>query len=139
MFMKDSVFTKMLKGEIPREIIYQDDICFIIPTIAPHTEGHCMVIPIKQVEDWEDLDVPTYQHCMLIVQKLGRTLKKLYDCPKVGVEIVGFEVPHTHIHVIPFYKIEDMNNTSAKTVEFTQLKAVANAIRNALQTQEGLS
>lgn len=136
--MADSIFTKMLKGEIPREIIYEDDVCFVIPIIAPHTEGHIMVIPNKQVADWQDLDSKTYQHCMDIVQKMGRVLKKLYRCPKVGVEIVGFEVPHVHIHVIPFYKMADMNSTSAKTVEFSQLKPVADKIKAAIKAQGGL-
>ncbi|MFO0862887.1 MAG: HIT family protein [Candidatus Saccharibacteria bacterium] len=135
--MADSVFTKMLKGEIPREIIYQDDICFVIPTIAPHTEGHIMVIPIAQVANWEDLDRKTYLHCMDIVQKMGKVLKKVYQCPKVGVEIVGFEVPHVHIHVIPFYKMEDMDHTSAKTVEFTTLQPVAEKIRTTIK-EEGV-
>ena len=135
--MADSVFTKMLKGEIPREIIYQDDICFVIPTIVPHTEGHIMVIPIAQVANWEDLDHETYLHCMDIVQKMGKVLKKVYQCPKVGVEIVGLEVPHVHIHVIPFYKMEDMDHTSAKTVEFTTLRPVAKKIRTTIK-EEGV-
>jgi histidine triad (HIT) family protein len=136
--MTDSVFTKMYKGEIPREIIYKDDVCFVIPTIAPHTEGHIMVIPIEQVANWEDLDVKTYQHCMDVVQKMGKVLKKLYACPKVGVEIVGFEVPHVHIHIIPFYKIADMDHTSAKTVDFAELKPVADKIRTALDSQKDI-
>ncbi len=137
--MTDSVFTKMHKGEIPREIIYEDDVCFVIPTIAPHTEGHVMVIPIKQIADWQDLDTKTYQHCMSIVQKMGKILKKIYNCPKVGVEIVGFEVPHVHIHVIPFYTMDDMNSTSARKVEFTNLQPVANKIRAAIEKQGGLT
>lgn len=131
--MAESVFTKMLNGEIPREIIYKDDVCFVIPTIAPHTEGHIMVIPVEEVADWQDLDTKTFQHCMKITQRFGRLLKNLYECPKVGVEIVGFEVAHVHIHIIPFYKIEDMDHTSAKTVDFTDLKPVADKIRNAIQ------
>ena len=137
--MAESVFSKMYKGEIPREIIYQDDVCFIIPTIAPHTEGHVMVIPIKEVADWQDLDSKTYQHCMDIVQKMGRVLKNLYNCPKVVVEIVGFEVPHVHIHIIPAYKIVDMDHTQAKKVNFEQLKPVADKIRAAIVDQGGLN
>ncbi len=137
--MADSVFTKMLKGEIPREIIYQDDVCFVIPTIAPHTEGHIMVIPKEQIANWEEMDTKTYLHCMKVVQEMGKILKKLYACPKVGVEIVGFEVEHVHIHVIPFYQISDMDHTSAKTVEFDTLIPVADKIRLAIKTQGGLT
>ncbi len=127
--MASSVFTKMLKGEIPREIIYQDDVCFVIPTIAPHTEGHIMVVPKQEVANWEDLDEDTYRHCMDVVYIFGKVLKKAYNSPKIGVEIVGFEVPHVHIHIIPFYVIDDMNSTSAKQVEFEDLKPVAEKIR----------
>lgn len=136
--MAESVFTKMYKGEIPREIIYQDDICFVIPTIAPNTEGHILVIPIDQVADWQDLDRDTYLHCMDVTQKMGKILKKMYDCPKVGVEIVGFEVPHVHIHVIPFYTIDDMDHTSAKQVDLDALKPVADKIRAAIEQQGDL-
>ena len=136
--MTESVFTKMYKGEIPREIIYQDDVCFVIPTIAPHTEGHVMVIPVEQVANWEDLDKQTYQHLMNVVQQMGKLLKKVYDSPKVGVEIVGFEVEHVHIHVIPFYKILDMDHTQAKQVEFEQLQPVAEKLRAAIEAQGGL-
>lgn len=135
---EESVFTKMYKGEIPREIIYQDDVCFVIPTIKPHTVGHVMVIPIEQVADWQDLDSVTYQHCMDVVQKMGRLLKKVYDCPKVVIEIVGFEVPHVHIHLIPAYTIEDIDHTSAHEVEFTELKPVADTLRAVIKDQGGL-
>jgi histidine triad (HIT) family protein len=136
--MTESVFTKMLKGEIPRDIVYQDDTCFVIPTIEPHTEGHIMVIPNEQIDNWEYLDDKTYQHCMKVAQKLGRVLKNLYNCPKVVVEIVGFEVPHVHIHLIPAYKIIDMDHTQAHKVEPDELKVVAHKIRTAIDKQGGL-
>lgn len=136
--MQDSVFTKMLKGEIPREVIYQDDVCFIIPTIAPNNEGHCMVIPVEQVEDWETLDTETYQYIMDIVQKFGKVIKKTYDCPKVGVVIEGLEVPHVHVHVLPIYKTGDLDHTRAHKVEYSELKPVADKLRVAIKEQGGL-
>ncbi len=128
----------MLKGEIPREVIYQDDVCFIIPTIAPNNEGHCMVIPIEQTEDWETLDAKTYQYIMDIVQKFGRVIKETYDCPKVGVVIEGLEVPHVHVHVLPIYKTGDLDHTRAHEVEYSMLKPVADKLRAAIEEQGGL-
>jgi histidine triad (HIT) family protein len=136
--MTKSVFTKMLEGDIPAEIIYQDDSCFVVPTIAPHTEGHIMVITTEQIENWEDLSAQTYQDVMQIVKKIGKLTKSIYSCPKVGVSIVGFEVPHVHVHIIPIYEISDMDHTSAKQVEFTQLGPVADKYRAAIAAQGGL-
>lgn len=133
--MTDSVFTKMLKGEVPRELIYEDDVCFVIPTIGPHNPGHIMVISKKQIEEWQDLDKPTYLHCMEVTQRFGKLLKNLYACPKVLVEIVGFEVPHVHIHLIPAYKMIDMDHTSAKVAQPEDLKKEADKIRTALGEQ----
>jgi diadenosine tetraphosphate (Ap4A) HIT family hydrolase len=136
--MTKSVFTKMLEGDIPAEIIYQDDSCFVVPTIAPHTEGHIMVITTEQIENWEDLNAQTYQEVMQIVKKIGKLTKSIYSCPKVGVSIVGFEVSHVHVHIIPLYKISDMDHTSAKQVEFDQLGLVAEKYRAEITAQGGL-
>ena len=137
--MSDSVFTKMLQGEIPREIIYQDNICFVIPTNAPHTEGHIMVIPVEQVANWEDLDSQTYQHLMWVVQQMGKVLKKVYQPPKVGVEIVGFEVDDVQVNGIPFYKIADMDHTSDKKADISELKKIGDKLRTVISEQGSLS
>jgi diadenosine tetraphosphate (Ap4A) HIT family hydrolase len=136
--MNKSVFTKMLEGDIPAEIIYQDDSCFVVPTIAPHTEGHIMVITTEQIENWEDLSTQTYQDVMQIVKKMGKLTKGIYSCPKVGVSIVGFEVPHVHVHIIPIYEISDMDHTNAKQVEFSQLGPIADKYRAEITAQGGL-
>jgi diadenosine tetraphosphate (Ap4A) HIT family hydrolase len=136
--MTKSVFTKMLEGDTPAEIIYQDDSCFVVPTIAPHTEGHIMVITTEQIENWEDLSTQTYQDLMLVVKKMGKLTKSIYSCPKVGVSIVGLEVPHVHVHIIPIYEISDMDHTSAKQVEFSQLGPIADKYRAEIAAQGGL-
>ena len=136
--MTKSVFTKMLEGDIPAEIIYQDDSCFVVPTIAPHSEGHIMVITTELIVNWEVLSTQTYQDVMQIVKKMGKLTKSIYSCPKVGVSIVGFEVPHVHVHIIPIYEISDMDHTSARQVEFAQLGPVADKYRAEITAQGGL-
>lgn len=131
--MSDSVFTRMLKGEIPREIVYEDDICFVIPTIAPNNPGHCMVIPNEQIENWEDLDDSTLSHLIAVAKKIALAQKQVYKCPKVGIATVGFEVPHVHIHVIPLYKLGDADHTHAKPVELELVQPEARKIRTALE------
>ncbi len=137
--MSDSVFTKMLKGEIPREIIYEDDVCFVIPTIAPHNPGHCLVITNEQIENWEDLDEQSYVHIMKIVKRVGKAIKQVYNCPKVGIATVGFEVPHVHIHVIPLYKLSDADHTTAKPTDLELIQPEAKKIRLAIENQGNAS
>jgi diadenosine tetraphosphate (Ap4A) HIT family hydrolase len=137
--MPDSIFIKMLKGEIPREIIYQDDVCFVIPTIAPHNPGHCLVITNQQVENWEDLDKETYLHTMNVAQEIGKVLKQVYSCPKVGIATVGFEVPHVHIHLIPLFKLSDSDHTKAKPTDLEHIQPEAKKIRAAIKSQGGIT
>lgn len=134
--MQDSVFTMMLKGKIPREIIYQDDVCFVIPTNKPHQPGHSLVIPKVQVANWEDLDKATFLHCMEVVRIVGKALKKVYGCPKVGISTVGFEVEHVHIHVIPLYEIIDTEHARAKEADFSAIQAEARKIRAEIAKQD---
>lgn len=136
--MSDSVFTKMLKGEIPREIIYQDSVCFVIPTIAPHNPGHCLVITNEQIENWEDLDSKTYVHTMKVAQQVARAIKAVYYCPKVGIATVGFEVPHVHIHLIPLYKLSDADHSKAKQTNLDNVQPEAKKIRGAIKAQGGI-
>lgn len=136
--MSDSVFTKMLKGEIPREIIYQDNTCFVIPTIAPNNPGHCLVITNDQIENWEDLDTRTYVHTMKVAQQVARAIKSVYGCPKVGIATVGFEVPHVHIHLIPLYKLSDADHSKAKPTELENVQPEAKKIIEAIKSQGGI-
>jgi diadenosine tetraphosphate (Ap4A) HIT family hydrolase len=137
--MFKSVFTKMLQGEVPCEVIYQDDICFVIPTIAPHNPGHCLVITKQQIENWEDLDTKTYVHTMKVAQQVAKAIKTVYDCPKVGIATVGFEVPHVHIHLIPLYTASDADHSKAKPTTLEEVKPEAKKIREAIKAQGGIN
>lgn len=137
--MSKSVFTKMLKGEIPREIIYQDDICFVIPTIAPHNPGHCLVITNQQIENWEDLDTKTFVHTMKVAQEVAKAIKAVYSSPKVGIATVGFEVPHVHIHLIPLYKLSDADHSKATPTELEKVQPEARKIREQIKAQGGIN
>lgn len=89
----------MLRGEIPREIIYEDDLCFVIPTIEPLTPGHLLIIPNEQIDVLWDIDDPLYQHLLSVAKTIARTLKKSYDYIRINMIVEGFEVPHAHIHL----------------------------------------
>ena len=92
--MEDSIFTKIIKGEIPAYKVYEDEHTFAFLDIHPLTEGHVLVIPKKQVEYIWDLEADDYQALMATVQKVGKHLREVLEAPYVGVEVVGVDVPH---------------------------------------------
>ncbi len=100
--MEDSIFTKIIKGEIPSYKIYEDEKTFAFLDIHPMVPGHVLVIPKKQVEFAWDLDDETYTALMLAVRKIARHLRDTLNVPYVGEKIIGVDVPHAHIHLIPF-------------------------------------
>ena len=100
--MEDSIFTKILKHEIPGEIIYEDDTAFVILTIEPITPGHSLVIPKQQVDSLWDLDNETYHHLFDIAHDIARRIEGAYDYKRVGMLVEGFGVPHAHIHINGF-------------------------------------
>lgn len=99
--MKDSVFTRIIKGELPCHKVYEDDKTLAFLTISPFVEGHTLVIPKTQVDDFDALDPEDYQALFATVQKVAARIKQVYGVPKAIVSIMGFEVPHAHVHVMP--------------------------------------
>lgn len=100
--MQESIFTKIIKGEIPCHKVYEDDDTFAFLDIHPVQPGHTLVIPKKQVEFMWDLDDETYQALMKSVKKIGLHLREILKVPYTGLQVMGTDVPHAHIHVIPF-------------------------------------
>ena len=115
--MEDSIFTKIVKGEIPSHKIYEDDYTYAFLDIHPISEGHTLVVPKKQVEFLWDLDEETYGHLMTAVKKVGAHLRERLDYPYVGVQVLGIDVPHAHVHVIPFATVDQYRNKPDMNVE----------------------
>lgn len=125
--MQDSIFTKIIKGEIPSHKIYEDSDTFAFLDIHPVAEGHTLVIPKKQVEFLWDLDDATYRALMATTKKIALHLRKTMGVPYVGVKVVGTDVPHVHIHLVPFTTSEEYHAHSDMTAEpnHTELAALA--------------
>lgn len=100
--MTDSVFTKIIKREIPGHIIYEDEKTLAFLDIHPATEGHTLVVPKTQIEFLWDLPDDDYQALMATVKKVGTHLRQHAGKLYVGELVVGTDVPHAHVHVIPF-------------------------------------
>ncbi len=100
--MQDSIFTKIINGEIPSHKIYEDEHAYAFLDIHPISKGHTLVVPKKQVEFLWDLDDEAYQYLQSAAKKIALRLRETLVVPYVGVQVVGVDVPHAHIHLIPF-------------------------------------
>lgn len=100
--MEDSIFTKIIKGEIPCHKIYEDDLTFAFLDIHPVAEGHTLVISKTQVEFLWDLAAEEYQAVTTTAQKVALRLREVIGKPYVGEMVLGTDVPHAHVHLIPF-------------------------------------
>lgn len=126
--MQDSIFTKIIKGEIPSYKIYENELVVAFLDINPITQGHTLVVPKKQVEHFEELDEDIYTEMFLTVKKVAHRIKSVTKAKRVCVRIEGFDVPHVHVHVYPcntareFYGDPDRQN---KKPDFPALEAMA--------------
>lgn len=107
--MQDSLFTKIIRGEIPSHKVYEDDRTFAFLDIYPVQKGHLLVVPKAQVEFLWDLEDEDYQAVMATAKKLAVQLRDVLGVPYVGEKVVGTDVPHAHVHLIPFYESHQLH------------------------------
>lgn len=110
--MQDSVFTKIIKGEIPCHKIYEDEKTLAFLDINPLNPGHVLIVPKKQIDHIWDVDDELYQHLWKISKVIAMQIREVLNPPRVGSYVEGFAVPHAHIHVFPLY--EGFENTISK-------------------------
>jgi diadenosine tetraphosphate (Ap4A) HIT family hydrolase len=108
-----TLFTRIIRGEIPGHFVYKDEICVAFLTINPIATGHTLVVPIEEIDEWIDLPTATSNHLMVVAKRIGLAQKQLYDCRRVALIIAGFEVPHCHLHVIPADTMSDLSFENA--------------------------
>jgi len=128
-----SVFTLIMEGKIPGNFVYQDDIAIAILTIQPIREGHVLVIPREEIDQWSDLSEDTAAHLIRVSHKIANAMKTIFTSKRIGLMIAGLEVPHTHIHLVPTDSMDDLNFAFAKNADGEALKKTAEKIRAALQ------
>ena len=106
--MEESIFTKIIKGEIPAHKVYEDEKIIVIMDIFPIQPGHVLIIPKVQTGDFYHLDDATYQHLFAVVKKMAIKLKAVFpDKKKIAVQIEGLDVPHAHVHLFPINSDQD--------------------------------
>ena len=96
-----SIFSRIIAGELPGRFVWQDDRAVAFLSIAPMMPGHTLVVPREEVDHWIDLDPALAEHLFAVAQQIGRAQQAEWNPRRVGVLIVGEEVPHTHLHVVP--------------------------------------
>lgn len=132
-----TIFSKIVAGEIPAYKVAESVDFLAFLDISPLAEGHVLVIPKKEVDYIFDLDDETYVGLQLFAKIVARGLRAAIPCRRIGVAVIGLEVPHTHIHLIPMNRVDDLNFARPK-LSFTpgQLEATAEKIRAALREHE---
>ena len=125
-----SIFSKIVAGQIPAHKVAETSEYLAFLDINPLTEGHLLVIPKKEVDYLFDLDSETYLGLMMFAQIVAAGLKRAMPCERVGLTVIGLEVPHAHIHLIPINSMDDMNFSRPKLkLSEERLSEIAEAIR----------
>ncbi|WP_453984007.1 HIT family protein [Brevibacterium casei] len=131
-----TIFTKIIDGEIPGTFVYEDEQCVAFLDVSPLTAGHTMVVPRAEISEWTDLDEELLDHLMNVAHRIGRAQKSAFDCERIGLMIVGYEVPHVHIHVWPTTSMADFDISDRVPMQdAATLAEPAEKIRQALAQQ----
>ena len=130
-----SVFTMIINGDLPGRFVYSDDLgddgVDAIHTIGPKTQGHTLVVPRAEVDNWQDVDPALFHRVMDVSQRIGRAVCRAFGAERAGMIIAGLEVPHLHVHVFPAYNLTDFgfanvdNNPSPESLDEAQRKIIA--------------
>lgn len=125
-----SIFTRIINREIPAHIIAEDDRFIAFLDVMPLVEGHTLVVPKQEVDYIFDLDPKTLADLMVFAQKVSAAIMKTISCKRIGVAVIGLEVPHTHVHLVPMNNMGDINFSRPKlSPSKEELEKVAKAIR----------
>lgn len=112
--MQSSIFTKIITKEIPAYIIDENDDFIAFLDVFPLAKGHVLVVPKKQVDYIFDLEPAIYFGLWLFANNIAKRLEQAIPCKRIGIAVIGLEVPHAHVHLIPLQSVEDINFTRPK-------------------------
>ena len=124
-----SIFTKIVKGEIPCHKILEDANYLAFLDVRPISPGHALVIPKKEIDYIFDIDDTSLSGLVIFAKKAAKMIQKEVSCKKIGVMVAGLEVPHAHIHLVPIVDVHDLNFSKAKPAKPEELAALAERIR----------
>lgn len=128
-----SIFTKIINGEIPCYKIHEDEDNFAFLDINPNAQGHTLCVPKKEVDRLLDLDEDTYLKLMAFSRKVGLAIEASIPCERVGMTVIGLEVPHVHVHLIPLHSMKNATFQHKENMTPVEFEAIAKKIRAAIK------
>jgi histidine triad (HIT) family protein len=128
-----SIFTKILRGELPCYKIDENDDCFAFLDINPNSRGHTLCILKKEIDYIFDLNSEDYEKLMNFSRKIAIALKKSVNCKRIALSVVGLEVPHVHVHLIPLESMSDMNFDRSIKLDDNEFKSLVEKIKSNLK------
>jgi histidine triad (HIT) family protein len=130
-----TVFTKIIGGELPGTFVWRDELCVAFMSINPLAPGHVLVVPIEEVDHWVNASRELAAHLMDVAHTIGLAQDQAFDCERIGLIVAGYEVPHTHVHVIPTTDMSQFSfSNAARTIDPELLEQWASAIREELRS-----
>ncbi|HSX47747.1 MAG TPA: HIT family protein [Patescibacteria group bacterium] len=129
--MAESLFTKIIKGEIPSFKVYEDENTFVFLDIYPIQPGHTLVVPKIQTDYLWNMDDQDYINLMKTVKKIANRLKNVSTKPYVGLKVIGIDIEHAHVHLIPFSNMDEYNNIPDRSLppDNKKLKEMADKLK----------
>ncbi|ATA68168.1 HIT family protein [Capnocytophaga cynodegmi] len=127
-----TIFTKIINGEIPCYKIAEDDDFIAFLDINPNAKGHTLCVPKKEVDKIFDLEDELYLKLMIFSKKIAKALEKAISCDRVGVAVIGLEVPHVHVHLIPINRMEEMTFNEKVKLTDGEFNKIAEQVRKFL-------
>ena len=128
-----SIFTKIINGEIPSYKIAEDKDNFAFLDINPNAKGHTLCVPKKEVDKIMDLDEESYMKLMAFSRKVGKAIEAALPCQRVGISVIGLEVPHVHVHLIPLHSMKNATFQHKETLSAEEFENTASQIRKHLK------
>ncbi|NNK40242.1 MAG: HIT family protein [Winogradskyella sp.] len=123
-----SIFTKIISGEIPSYKVAETDDFLAFLDINPNSKGHTLCIPKKEVNKIFDLDETSYLELMKFSRKVAKAIEKAVPCERIGMSVIGLEVPHVHVHLIPLHSMENARFTSKAKLTDEEFQSIATSI-----------
>ena len=129
-----SVFSQIINRKIPANIVYENDEFIAFMDILPVQKGHVLVVPKLEIDNIFDLPLPTYNGLFVFAREVSIAMNKVLECKRIGISVIGFEVPHAHIHLVPINKVDDVNFNNKVLTSKEEIEIISKKINKELNS-----